>query len=68
MDRDFLRRDEIWLVAKGPDQASRLVSLVEYKGPPQGADLRQDYLNGRYGGVPVIRDFNWLGRRNGAGA
>src|SRR5262249_39098504 len=37
LDRDFLRRDEIWLVEKGADQASRLTSLVEYKEPPEGA-------------------------------
>jgi AAA15 family ATPase/GTPase len=68
LEQDFLRRDEIWLVEKGRDQSSRLVSLVEYKAPPEGTDLRKDYLNGRFGGVPVIRDFHWLDRRHASGA
>lgn len=67
LERDFLRRDEVWLMEKGPNQVSTLASLVEYKPPPADADLRQDYLNGRYGGVPVLLDFSWLGERHAAG-
>jgi hypothetical protein len=55
LNQDFLRRDEIWLVEKGKDQSSRLIALEEYKGVPDGGDLQRDYLNGRYGGIPVLR-------------
>ncbi len=61
----FLRRDEVWLVEKGIDQASRLVALEEFKDVEQSKDLQKDYLLGRFGGVPVIRDFSWLGEEHG---
>jgi uncharacterized protein len=64
----FLRRDEVWFVEKGTDQSSRLVALEEFKNTPGGKDLQQDYLQGRFGGVPVIRDFSWLGEGDGKGA
>jgi AAA15 family ATPase/GTPase len=55
--QDFLRRDEIWFVEKGKDQASRLVALEEYRDVPPNGDLQTDYLNGRFGGVPVLLDL-----------
>jgi uncharacterized protein len=61
----FLRQDEVWFVEKGNDQSSRLISLQEYKDVDQSNDLQQDYLLGRFGGVPVIRDFSWLGEEHG---
>jgi uncharacterized protein len=61
----FLRRDEVWFVEKGDDQSSRLIALEEYKDVEQSQDLQQDYLLGRFGGVPVIRDFSWLGEEHG---
>ena len=58
--QDFLRPDEIWFTERRPGQGSRLISLAEYK--LQGSkDLQQDYLQGRFGGVPVLHDFSWLG-------
>ncbi len=63
--QDFLRHDEVWFVEKGKDQSSRLVALEEYKDVDQSKDLQQDYLLGRFGGVPVIRDFSWLGEKHG---
>jgi AAA15 family ATPase/GTPase len=61
----FPRRDEVWFVEKGIDQSSRLIALEEYKNVDQSKDLQQDYLLGRFGGVPVIRDFSWLGEEHG---
>ena len=61
----FLRRDEVWFVEKGLDQSSRIVGLEEYKDVDQSKDLQNDYLLGRFGGVPVIRDFSWLGKSDG---
>jgi AAA15 family ATPase/GTPase len=67
LDLVFLRRDEIWLVEKGKDQSTRLIGLEEYKGVPQNGDLQRDYLHGRYGGVPVLRDFTKAGDRHAEG-
>ena len=52
---------------KGTDQSSRLVASEEYKNADKSKDLQQDYLLGRFGGVPVIRDFSWLGEDHGKG-
>lgn len=65
LSRDFLRRDEVWLIEKGFDQATRLVALEEFKDVDKSKDLEKDYLLGRFGGVPVIRDFSWLGESDG---
>ena len=58
--QDFLRRDEFWLMEKAEDQSSRLIALEEFKNVDESTDLQNDYLLGRFGGVPVIRDFSWL--------
>ena len=58
--QDFLRPDEIWFAEKSPSQGSRLISLAEYK-LNDSKDFQRDYLGGRFGGVPVLHDFSWLG-------
>lgn len=50
---DLLRRDQIWFVEKGRDQASSLVSLSEFS-PRKNEALERGYLMGRYGGVPFL--------------
>lgn len=60
MNSDTFRRDEIWFIAKGEDNASNLYSLVEFKtedGRTERKDVRYDkrYLEGRYGADPYLR-------------
>ena len=63
LDKDLLRRDQIWFVEKDQYGASELFSLVEFKDPQNGKKVRNDasyeksYLNGIYGAVPHVRDF-----------
>jgi hypothetical protein len=68
LNQPFVRRDEVWFVEKGADQSSRLVSLEEFKDVDRIEDLQRGYLQGRFGGVPVIKDFSWLGNDDGKGA
>jgi AAA15 family ATPase/GTPase len=65
LKQPFLRRDEVWFVEKGPDQTSRLFALEEFKDADRVEDWQQGYLQGRFGGVPVLRDFSWLGTVDG---
>ena len=55
MDKDLLRRDQIWLTDKGADQATILASLSEYS-PRKNEAFEKGYLEGRYGALPVL-DF-----------
>ena len=60
MNSETFRRDEIWFVAKGKDQGSKLYSLIEFKlddGRTERKDSRYDkrYLEGRYGADPYFR-------------
>ena len=55
LDLDLLRQDEIWLIEKTDDISSFLKPLSSYKPcPDNGRNLRQDYLIGRYGAVPIF--------------
>ena len=60
MNNEVFRRDEIWFVAKGNAQNSRLYSLVEFKNG-KGESVRKDakydkqYLEGKYGADPYLR-------------
>lgn len=65
MNNEVFRRDEIWFVAKGNEQNSKLYSLVEFKNKNGGTvrmDARYDkqYLEGKYGADPYLRKIiNW---------
>jgi AAA15 family ATPase/GTPase len=55
MDLNVLRRDQIWLVDKGSDQASEVFSLYDFKDRPRVRSiLSKNYLSGRFGGVPMF--------------
>ena len=65
MNNEVFRRDEIWFVAKGNSQNSKLYSLVEFK-TANGEVIRRDakydkqYLEGKYGADPYLkRIIDW---------
>ncbi len=53
IDTDLLRTDEIWFVEKDKGGASHLSALVEFKYP-EGIDIEQGYLIGRFGALPFL--------------
>lgn len=59
LDRDMLRRDEIWFVEKDKDGASHLSSLAEFK-VTDGLNYENGYLNGRFGAIPFVGDVSKL--------
>ena len=59
LDRDLLRRDEIWFMEKDDAGASHLSSLAEYK-VTEGLNYENGYLNGRFGAIPFIGNINDL--------
>jgi len=60
LDLELLRKDEIWFVEKDRNSASNLYSLEEFK-PRYDKDIRRGYLQGRFGGIPIIRNRGKLG-------
>ena len=69
MNSEVFRRDEIWFVAKGNAQNSKLYSLVEFKNE-KGESVRKDakfdkqYLEGKYGANPYLRRIIDWGKVN----
>ena len=70
MNSEVFRRDEIWFVAKGNRQNSKLYSLVEFKNK-KGESVRKDakfdkqYLEGKYGADPYLKKIIDWGTVNG---
>lgn len=56
MSYEYFRRDEIWFVERDEEDLSRLHPLDDFAadGARSDARLNKKYLEGRYGGVPVI--------------
>ena len=50
---DCIGRDQIWLVEKGDDHASRLVPFSDFRTRNERS-FRRGYLRGRYGAVPRV--------------
>jgi AAA15 family ATPase/GTPase len=57
LSQKFYRRDEIWFVEKDKYGQSSLYSLNEYKGKRYNKDVQKDYLLGRYGATPHVREL-----------
>jgi AAA15 family ATPase/GTPase len=53
LNKELLRRDQIWFVEKNQDHESTLYPLTEFS-PRKKEDLEKGYLFGRYGAIPFI--------------
>jgi len=56
----LFRRDEIWFTEKNKTGASHLSSLADYK-IRSDLNIRNGYLKGRFGAIPLIGDIENLG-------
>ncbi|MDZ7642066.1 MAG: ATP/GTP-binding protein [Desulfurivibrio sp.] len=59
LDRELLRRDEIWFTEKDKAGATHLYSLAEYKVRGD-LKLNKGYLDGRFGAIPFLGDIEML--------
>jgi AAA15 family ATPase/GTPase len=75
LDKELLRRDQIWFVEKDQFGASHLTSLVEFR-VRNDASFEKDYIMGKYGAIPLLGNMrqifeppgtspNLTGARNG---
>ncbi|MCC5916757.1 MAG: ATP-binding protein [Cryomorphaceae bacterium] len=58
LSSNLLRRDQIEFVEKDQYGASRLYSLVQFKGIRNNASFEKDYIQGKYGAIPYLAHFN----------
>lgn len=56
MDQALMRRDEMYIAQRGVDGKSELVGLTEFDGIRYDKDLIRSYLDGRFGGIPMLRE------------
>lgn len=58
LSSDFLRKDQIEFVEKDKFGSSHLYPLVQFKGIRNTASFEKDYIQGKYGAIPFLGDFN----------
>lgn len=58
LDKQFMRRDQIWFVSKNEDGESTLYSLADFK-VRNDKSFGKDYLSGVYGGIPILSKFSF---------
>ena len=54
MDQSLMRRDEMYIAQRDTDGCSELVGLAEFDGIRFDKDLIRSYLDGRFGGIPML--------------
>lgn len=61
LNKETFRRDEIWFTEKDNDGVSEIYSLSDYKIDNvkirNDATFNKDYLTGRYGAIPELKQF-----------
>jgi len=63
LNRKNFRRDQVWFVEKDKYGSSKLFSLIEYN-VRKTASFDKDYLEGKYGAVPILEDIDLLSGDN----
>lgn len=56
LDNELLRRDQVWFTEKGADQATVLTPLSDFS-PRKTEAFEKGYLEGRYGAIPILREY-----------
>jgi uncharacterized protein len=59
LDLNLLRRDEIWFAEKDRAGATHLYSLTDFE-PRKDSEIREHYLQGRFGAIPFLGDLDRL--------
>ncbi len=53
---DLFRRDQIWFTELNEERATDLYSLAELKDVRKYENKRRQYMNGKYGAIPVLNE------------
>jgi AAA15 family ATPase/GTPase len=58
LDNELLRRDQIYFAEKNQRGETAVYSLNEIKGVRNDSSLEKDYIKGKYGAIPFIKNLN----------
>ncbi len=58
LDNELLRRDQIYFAEKNQRGETSVYSLNEIKGVRNDSSLEKDYIKGKYGAIPFIKNLN----------
>lgn len=60
LSQKLLRRDQVWFMEKDGQSATRLYPLSDFS-PRDNEAIERGYLNGRYGGIPFLKELDFYG-------
>jgi AAA15 family ATPase/GTPase len=60
LDRDLIRRDQVWIAEKDERGSSDLYSLQDFEGLREDTPFERWYLAGKFGGLPQIKSIESL--------
>lgn len=58
LNKDVLRRDQICFTEKNTKGETSLYSLIDIKAVRNDASFEKDYISGKYGTIPFIKNMN----------
>ena len=58
LDTDLLRRDQVYFVEKNSKAETSIYSLAEIKAVRNDASFEKDYIKGKYGAIPFVKNLN----------
>lgn len=57
LDKDIVRKDQIWISEKNTDGSTDLFSLQDFEGLREDISFEKWYLSGKFGGIPQIKSL-----------
>lgn len=60
LSQKLLRRDQVWFMEKDATRSTRLYPLSDFS-PRENEAVERGYLNGRYGGIPFLKELDFYG-------
>ncbi len=60
LSQKLMRRDQVWFLEKDSQSATFLYPLSDFS-PRENEAVERGYLNGRYGGIPFLKELDFYG-------
>jgi hypothetical protein len=64
LDKDLIRRDQVWIAEKDKSGATELFSLQDFEGLREDTPFEKWYLAGKFGGLPKIKSIDSIFESN----